>query len=941
MESFSTPMMKQYLELKKQYQDCLLFFRLGDFYELFMEDAHTGARVLNITLTARPRGKDGRIPMAGVPYHAVDTYLAKLVKAGYKVAICEQVSLPNKYGLVDREVVRVVTPGTVLDENALDKKQNNFIVGLSIDGSSLAIAASDISTGYFAVKEVQFDELEQSLRDELSKIHPVECILPDNLYNNPEILKLLKSINGLNIYPFNEWTEYSDDGKKYLKEHFQLSTLAGFDLEDKLLACEVSAALLGYLKQTQKSSVSHIKKITLFKDEDHVLLDRSTVINLELFSTIREHDVRGSLINTIDQTITAMGGRMLKDWLGKPLMKKQAIEKRLDAVETFYHNASLRDDLRENLKSVPDIERVLSRLAVGLGNARDLINLKEALSTIIRIKGLMEALVISSDSEKSADNRQAQSGDFSTASRNDNVDMRSKNEKINLLEVGKNNLINNIYQQISPDLAQIIRLIEQNITEEPPIDLKIGGLIKSGVEEKLDTLRGRVQNSKEWITELEKTEREKTGISSLKVRFNRVFGFYIEISKSNLDQVPENYLRKQTLVNGERFITPELKKHEEIILTAQEKINDLEYQLFLEILQKVLSFTGVIQQSAEAIATLDCILNFSFLAEKNQYIRPKFVYSDEIKIKQGRHPVVEKLLDDTQFVPNDVILDKKNGQLLLITGPNMAGKSVLIRQVALIVLMAQLGMYVPAESAQISLVDRIFVRSGASDVITSGLSTFMVEMVETAYILNHATSKSLIVMDEIGRGTSTYDGISIAWAIAEFLVTHFKIPPKTLFATHYHELQKLEEKFPKNIKNYSMAVTESQGEPIFLHTIIPGGASSSFGVAVAKLAGVPYPVIKRAQEKLGQLELNNPVILNGVKDISTDNTPTLYPSAAPQDDSIHGVSNETILEHILVKELDSLDISNMTPLEALNKLAEIKSKIKIVQSSTKEFVEVN
>lgn len=878
--TFSTPMMQQYEQIKASYKDCLLFYRMGDFYELFCDDALVGAKVLNITLTSRPKGKDGRIPMAGVPYHAVDTYLAKLVKAGFKVAICEQISPPSKKGIIKREVIRIVTPGTMLDENALEKKENNYIISIAISGSTLGLAVADISTGLFSITEQELTEDYQVIKDEVSKLHPAECILPEKIYSNPEVLKALKIEKKINIFPFFEWDNYVNNSAKVLKDHFKVSTLKGFGIEDQVVAIEAAAALLGYLKQTQKSSISHIKKLTAIQSGDHMVLDRSTIINLELFSTIREHDTKGSLLFCLDQTQTAMGSRLLKQWLLKPLLSKEHIENRYDAIDEILKN-SQRDILKDQLKRVPDIERIISRLAVGLGNARDLINLKSALINILEIKSNLK------DSESL--------------------------------------MLKQIEKQIPNDINNVISLIDKNISDEPPIDLKIGGLIKSGVDKELDDLRKIVQSSKEWLLKLEQEEREKTGIGSLKVRFNKVFGFYIEVSKSNLDIIPKSYMRKQTLVNGERFITPELKAKEEIILTAQDTINNSEYQLFLDILGKILGYTQAIQESANAIATFDCLLNFATLSEKERYVRPKILFSGEIKIKEGRHPVVEKLLETSPFVPNSVNFDNTNAQLLLITGPNMAGKSVFIRQVAIIILMAQIGCFVPAEQAFISLVDRIFVRSGASDVITSGLSTFMVEMVETAFILNHATKKSLIIMDEIGRGTSTYDGISIAWAVAQHLVTNFKSPPKTLFATHYHELQQLEKFLPGNIKNYSMEVAEENGQPIFLHTIKEGGASSSYGVAVAKLAGIPESVIDTALEKLKTLEgvIGETKLEKQPIDLSYE----LIPS--------------NILDRLIHKELEEIDIHQMTPLEALNKLSEIKNKLKILQSESDKLIRAN
>lgn len=891
MQELNTPMMKQYLSIKKDYQDCLVFYRMGDFYELFMEDAFTGARVLDITLTSKSNGKSGRIPMAGVPYHAVDSYLAKLVKNGYKVAICEQLSEPSKKGLVERDVVRVVTPGTVLDEKILDKKVNNYVIALIIENDRIALSAADISTGFFETSEYEFTNLEQTLKDELTRLSPVECILSPQDYNNPDLLKLLKTEKNLNIYCFHEWHTFTTSPKKHLKEHFGLSTLASFGVEKKPLALATSSVLLGYLKSTQKDKVLHIKKIHVDSHNTYMVLDKSTILNLELFSTIREHDTKGTLLESIDRTTTAMGGRLLKQWVRKPLVTKEEIGKRHDAVDALFKNVSLRNVLKEYLEKVSDVERVVSRLSVGIGNARDLVNLKISLKTITTIKHLLS------------------------------------HEEAELLKEVQTSLSGNIHK--------VIALIEKEIIDEPPIDIKSGGIIREGIDKELDKLRKIVNNSNEWILELEKKERERSGITSLKIRFNKVFGFYIEISKASVRHAPDNYIRKQTLVNGERFITPELKKHEDIILTAEERINLLEFKLFTDVLNKVLSYMTDIQNTAQSIATLDCLVSFATLAEKESYIRPKLLYSGEIRIKGGRHPVVERLLDeDKQFVPNDVTLDNIFQQLLLLTGPNMAGKSVFIRQVALIVLLNQIGSFVPAQSAHLSIVDRIFVRSGASDIITSGLSTFMVEMVETAHILHYATKNSLIVMDEIGRGTSTYDGISIAWAVAEYLVTHYKMPPKTLFATHYHELQTLENHYPKKIKNYHMAVADDKGAPVFLHTILPGGASHSFGVAVAKLAGVPEEVIEKANEILHNLENRN--VENSSSVIPDPNRESIKETPTTS----YELPTTSIADRLIHKELESLDISSMTPLQALNKLADLKEKIKLF-SGGKEPLEID
>lgn len=878
-ETFTTPMMKQYGDIKKNYQDCLLFYRMGDFYELFLDDAHIGAKILNITLTGKANGNGGRIPMAGVPYHAVDAYLAKLVKAGYKVAICEQLSPPNKKGLVKRDVVRVVTPGTMMDEKALEQKENNYIISLHTTPTIVAFAVADISTGYYAVTEIATTNAFQTIHQMLNRIQPTECILSENAYADSALLTTLKHQNNMNIFPFVDWETYSGTAKRILHDHFGVRSLAGFGLEDKKIAQQTAAVLLGYLQQTQKGPVQHIKKITTFGNKEYLQLDRSTILNLELFTTIRDHEKDGTLLSVLDQTNTAMGGRLLKLWMKQPLIQEEQIHQRHDAVEELLTKQRIRKTLEEELQAISDIERLLSRCSVGLGNARDLVNLKESLKIVSAIKKMMETF--------------------------DSKLIATLAKQI-------------VTKQNKMTLTKIIDYVEKYIVPEPPISVREGQMIARGIDNELDRLRDIVSGSKDWIVALEEEERVKTGITSLKVRFNHVFGFYIEVSKSNLASVPNHYLRKQTLVNAERFITPELKEQEEIILRAEERMHEIEYQLFQEAVSFLLEHVSLIQEAATSIASLDCLVSFATNAEKRKYTRPEMIVSGEMQIKDGRHPVVETLLEDKQFVPNDVQFTPNEQELLLITGPNMAGKSVFIRQNALIILMAQMGSFVPAKKATISIVDQIFVRSGASDVITSGLSTFMVEMVETAHILNHATEHSFIVMDEIGRGTSTYDGISIAWAVAEYLVSQKGKSPKTLFATHYHELQILEEQYPKQIRNFHMSVTNTKDEPVFLHTIMPGGASHSFGVAVAKLAGIPQSVIERSNELLVELEERS--------------------LEKPERVSFSKPEQMQLFDHLLHKELENIDISQMTPLEALNKLASLKEKLKIV-SIEKKYLE--
>jgi DNA mismatch repair protein MutS len=813
MREFSTPMMQQYSAIKQEYQDCLLFFRLGDFYELFLDDALVGAKVLDIVLTRRPRGKDGDIPMAGVPFHAADAYIAKLVRAGYKVAICEQTSQPNGRGVVERDVVRIVTPGTILDEKNLNSKEHNYVMSVSFAENTIGFAVADISTGDFQTTEfIYTDNLAHIIANEYARFRPAECIVNLDTYNNPSLLKLLTHDRTTNVYWFDGWNDYADQAERILKRHFNIKSLKGFGLNDKQEAHKASSALLGYLAHTQKNNIGHIKKITSYAPDKHVILDASTISNLELFSTIRENDEYASFIGSIDHTKTAMGGRLLRKWIREPLRNKKEIDERLNAVEAVLHEKSLRNKTRTELQTLYDIERIVSRLSVGIGNPHDLINLKSTLSGIQKIHTYISEI--------------------------------------------SNPLIQERVSMIL-DITSVTEEIIKQLVEYPPVDPKKGDLINPGVDEELDTLRESIREAKQWIAHLESHERERTGIGSLKVKFNSVFGYYIEVTKSNLDAVPSNYLRKQTTVNAERFITQELQEAESKVLHGQDLINAREYQLFVELIRRVLAQTSLLQQIAENIATLDCILSFADLAEHERYTKPALTIDGELKIEDGRHPVVEQLQENS-FVPNNTFLNTTDHQLLIITGPNMAGKSVYMRQVALIVLMAHMGSFVPARKASISLVDRIFVRSGASDSIGRGLSTFMVEMVETAYILNHATRDSLIIMDEIGRGTSTYDGISIAWAIAEYLVTHPEQAAKTLFATHYHELQQLEKQYPEHIKNFHMAIEESSGSPIFLYRLIRGGALGSYAIAVAKLAGVPYKVTSRAQELLSTFTDKHP-----------------------------------------------------------------------------------
>ncbi|MGD9129530.1 MAG: DNA mismatch repair protein MutS [Candidatus Woesebacteria bacterium] len=864
MTEFNTPMMQQYLRLKAAYTDCLLFFRLGDFYELFLEDAKIGNKVLGITLTSRSRGKDGRIPMAGVPYHSVDSYLARLVKAGYKVAICEQMNEADGRNLVEREVVRVVTPGTLLDEKNLDQRQNNYTLSFYLKKNILGIAVADFSTGNFQQTEKKIKHnLKQVISNYLIQVNPSECVLPSYLYDDYQFLNILNENKNLNIFKLNDDFSCSKEAAKFIKKYFKIRTLKAFNLNNNDAALIASANLLNYLQSTQKEKISHIENIQQATDQNFLLLDKASIINLELVNCLNSDKKKGSLIYHLDQTATAMGGRKLRRSLLKPLRKQKQIQARLDSVEELLKKAELREQLNKTITEIDDIERILAKISIKTVNPRELISLAQSINQSLKAK--------------------------------------------NLLKKCQQPLLRAIEKNINQNLKRLSLLIQQTIIEEAPLDPKKGNLIKTGLNKELDKLKKVLANNQKWLLDFENKEKEKTKISSLKVKFNKVFGFYIEISKANLNKAPKHYDRKQTLVNAERFITPELKKHEEIILLAEEKTQNIEYQIFLDLIEKILKKVSQVKKAAEQIALLDYLLNFANLAEKHQYCKPKLNNNGKLIIREGRHPVVESLEKEKQFIPNDSYLNQKENQLLLITGPNMAGKSVYIRQVALIALMAHLGSYVPATKANICLLDKIFVRSGASDMISAGLSTFMLEMVEAAYILNHATNDSLIIMDEIGRGTSTYDGISIAWSIAQYLVSKKSKQAKTLFATHYHELQELATKFPKKIKNFHLKIAEYNNEPIFLHQVTPGGASHSFGIAVAKLAGIPEEVSSNAKQILQKMEAKQS-----------------FKAKLKQSKAKLRVKTQKKSE--LIDLIKSINIEQMTPLKALNTLAEIINK---------------
>ncbi|MBU0457495.1 MAG: DNA mismatch repair protein MutS [Nanoarchaeota archaeon] len=798
-----TPGMRQYQEAKRNNPDCLIMLRMGDFYEMFYEDAVTSAKELEITLTARGKG-DKRAPLAGIPYHALESYLARLIKKGFKVAIIEQLEDPkNAKGLVKRGLVRIVTPGTVIESSMLNEKENNYIMSLTSFADEYAAAFCDLSTGeFFTAKINSFPQL----INEIIRLNPSECIIPESLKVNHELIEKIKS-NGVFVNSLEDYYFRKENARKILLNHFNLASLDPFGLEDKKSNLVVSGALLKYLLETQKNSLSHIKKISLRSNQNKMLLDSSTLRNLELTKNIKDGTTRGSLLSVFDKTVTAMGARLLKKWIKEPLLKKEIIKRRLNAVEALGKNIIVREEIINLLNEVYDLERLISRVNYGNASPRDLSALKKSLENIPPIK-----------------------------------------EKLNLLE---SDLLLNISKIHS--LKEIASLINKAIKEDSPLTIREGNIIKADYNEELDQLRDIKLNSKKYLKQIEEREKEKTGIQTLRIGFTRVFGYFIEVTKKNLHLVPETYIRKQTTANSERYITEELKIEEEKILGAEEKINELEYNLFQDILKKVSEQTLEVQETASKLSVLDVLCSLAKVAMENNYSKPEFVDQKVIQIKNGRHPVVEII--EKSFIANDIFLNEK--EMMIITGPNMAGKSTVMRQTALIVLMAQMGSFVPAEQCVLGIVDRIFTRVGAYDDLSSGQSTFMVEMNETASILNNATKDSLIILDEIGRGTSTFDGVSIAWSVAEHIYN--KVQAKTLFATHYHVMNKLAEKFSK-IKNYNIAAKEVKGEVVFLHKLLEGGTDQSYGIHVAKLAGLPDEVIGRAKEIQEILEKDDEMV---------------------------------------------------------------------------------
>ncbi len=875
-----TPMMKQYLETKEQHKDCLLFYRLGDFYEMFFDDAIVVSKELELTLTGKSCGLEERAPMCGIPHHAADTYLEKLIKKGFKVAICEQVEDPKETkGLVRREVVRIVTPGTNLNMQSIDEEKNNYLMSVFYMTGKIGVSVCDITTGDFYLTEV--DE-NRKLLDEIYKFNPSEIICNDAMFVSGIDLEELKNRYGIVIFALEPWYFDEERGKKCLFGHFKVRSLEGLGISDFPSGTTASGALLQYLYETQKTSLSQFTRISPYVQASYMLIDSSTRRNLELVETMREKQKYGSLLWVLDKTKTAMGARMLRTYIEQPLLKEKEINQRLNAIESFSKDTISRDEIREYLNPIYDLERLLGKVSYKSANPRDFIAFRNSLEMIPHIK--------------------------------------------TVLNVFETDLLKKINQEID-SLEDICRLLTVSIKEEPSLTIKEGNIIKDGFQEDIDRFRQASTQGKQWLAELEEKERTRTGIKNLKIKYNKVFGYYFDVTNSYRDVVPEDFIRKQTLANSERFTTNELKELEDTILNTTDKLNGLEYDLFCEIRDAIAAETKRIQKTAKALAHLDVLASLSYVAERNQFVRPKINTKGILQIKDGRHPVVERMIEHGLFVANDTELDNKGKLISIITGPNMAGKSTYMRQVALIVLMAQIGSFVPAKEANIGLTDRIFTRVGASDDLASGQSTFMVEMNEVANILRNATSKSLLILDEIGRGTSTYDGLSIAWAVIEHISNQKLIGAKTLFATHYHELTELEGKI-NNVNNYCIAVKEKGDEIVFLRKIVKGGADKSYGIQVAKLAGVPDEVISRAKEIAEELSEND--ITETLETISTNKKKTknrqnsnLNTMELDQISLFDTVTDENVLQ-----ELMDLDVSNLTPMEALNKLYTLQNKLK-------------
>ena len=861
-----TPMMQQYMETKNQYKDCILFYRLGDFYEMFFDDALCVTKELELTLTGKSCGLDERAPMCGVPFHSAESYINRLVERGYKVAICEQVEDPKSAkGLVKREVIRVVTPGTNSFTSSLDETRNNYLMGIvSIEGK-FGISVVDVTTGEYLMTEV---DSVSKLLDEINKFTPSEIICNDTFYISGVDMNDLSSRLGIVISPLDPSYFDKDSCQRALCRHFKVSTLEGLGFKEYAIGTIAAGSIMQYLEETQKCSLAHISHLLPYHTGKYMLLDRNTRRNLELVETLREKQKRGSLLWVLDKTKTAMGARKLRSSLEQPLIDKETILQRYDAIDELNQDVITREELREYLNPVYDLERLLSKISYKTVNPRDMIALESSLSMLPHIRLLCSNF--------------------------------------------KSDLFQDFTQNLDP-LEDVYQLIHSAIVEEPPISVREGGIFKNGFNEEIDHLRNAKTEGKNWLADLETTEKEQTGIKNLRIKYNKVFGYYLEVTKSFVNQVPDTWIRKQTLTNAERYTTPELKEMEDTILGAEDRLYNLEYTVFCQLREEIFQQMDRIQQTASVIASIDMIASLAYVAEHNHYVRPKLNNKGILRIKDGRHPVIEQMIAHDMFIPNDTFLDEDSHRLVIITGPNMAGKSTYMRQTALIVLMAQLGSFVPASQADISLVDRIFTRVGASDDLASGQSTFMVEMTEVANILHNATKNSLIILDEIGRGTSTFDGLSIAWSVVEHIVDKKLIGAKTLFATHYHELTELEGKL-EGVQNYCIAVKEDGEDIVFLRKIVKGGADKSYGIQVAKLAGVPEQVLIRAREIADQLENIDALSLDGVVNQMAVSSPG---EKTMNQLSIFDTMGNDQTDDILF-ELRDIDLSRVTPMDAMN-----------------------
>ena len=865
-----TPLIQQFLSIKKGQPDALLLFRMGDFYETFFEDAKRASKLLGITLTTRDKKKKNPVPLAGFPYHALENYLKKLLDHGVKVAICEQVEDPKKSKkLVKRKIVEVITPGTILEENYLKGSGNNYLSAVYEGKSSCGIAYIDISTGEFSCTELPFDRIV----DEIARIHPTEILVPETMESN--FREKISVFYNPAFTEYETWRYEFPEAEDTLKKHFDVLSLEGFGLSGKNTAVCASAAILSYIKDLKEGDLSHINSLKFYSEGQFMQVDALSRHNLELTESMRTRSQHGTLLEVLDETKTPMGGRKLVNWMLNPLMKKEFIIQRLDSVDELLDKIHTRNSIIEILSEIGDIERIISKLGTNKAYPRDLIALKNYLS----LAQPLAEHISDCDAE----------------------------------------LLKSLYALIQ-NFDEVILIIENALIEDAPLTLQDGGIIREGYNIELDELRNKSKTGKKWIAELEQKEIKRTNIPKLKVRYNSVFGYYIEITKSYFDKVPEDYIRKQTLVNAERFITPELKEFENQVLGAEERSKQLEYSLFIEIRENLKNFIPRFQQFSEVISILDVLTTLSQIAFYNHYVRPEIHDGHEIHIKEGRHPVIEKLTASNEFIPNDTFLNNSSDRILLITGPNMAGKSTYLRQVGLIIIMAQMGSFIPAASAKIGIVDKIFTRVGASDNLALGQSTFLVEMIETANILHNATPRSVVLLDEIGRGTSTFDGLSIAWAVVEYLHENKKIAAKTLFATHYHELTELSNVY-KGVKNYNITAKEYKDRIIFLRKVVPGSADQSYGIQVAKLAGIPQKVIERAQEILEELEkseFNESSILEKTKRKKAEIDQTSF---------IEVLSQKTSKERALIEELKDLDVNSLTPIQALTFLSKLKEKL--------------